>query len=51
MFEKLTGYSCDELVGKNYTDFFCSDSDKTIVNDAINAQIKKGKVCTNDLDN
>jgi len=44
MFERLSGYTSEEVVGKNYRDLSCPENDKAAVADAINAQMNRGKV-------
>jgi len=44
MFQHLSGYTADEIIGKNYRDLSCPEGDKHTVIEAINDQMKTGKV-------
>ena len=43
-FERLTGYSSEEVMGKNGSEIVKNDRNRPELNDTINSQIKKGKV-------
>lgn len=42
-YERLTGYSADEVIGKDATEMAKADRNKTDLHDTINNQLKKGK--------
>lgn len=43
-YERLTGYSAEEVIGKDATEMAKADRNKTDLHDTINNQLKKGKV-------
>ncbi|XP_076105503.1 high affinity cAMP-specific and IBMX-insensitive 3',5'-cyclic phosphodiesterase 8B-like isoform X6 [Mytilus galloprovincialis] len=42
-FERLTGYSSEEVLGKNSSEIVKNDRNRPDLNDTINSQLKKGK--------
>ena len=43
-YERLFGYTCDELLGQDAREVLHSDKNKSDLQDAVNASLKKGKV-------
>ena len=45
-YERLFGYTCDELLGKNVQELLYSDKDQADLQDTMYSQLRKGKVMT-----
>ncbi len=43
-YERLFGYTCDEIIGQDVRDMLWTDKNKPDLQESINAHLKKGKV-------